>query len=73
MKTLTIVAATAVLALGACSDLNRESIERNATYASLNLNPDEQNIWATLDEAQKARAAQFIQNGGTLIASLGDK
>lgn len=72
MKSLTLVAVAAVLTLGACSELSRESIERNSLYASLDLNPDEQRIWATLDEAQKARALEFIQSGGTLISSLGD-
>ncbi|HIP23859.1 MAG TPA: hypothetical protein EYG79_09755 [Rhodobacteraceae bacterium] len=44
----------------------------SATAArDLNLTADERRIWATLDDEQKARAILFIQNGGTLIASLG--
>ena len=46
----------------------------NATAVSeLNLTADERRIWATLDAEQKARAILFIQNGGTLIASLGSQ
>jgi len=44
----------------------------NATAArGLNLTADERRIWATLDEEQKARAILFIQNGGSLVSSLG--
>ncbi len=75
MKPITFaVIATSILVLGACSEqITRQSIERNAVIASLNLTPDEQNIWKTLTREQQDRAILFIQNGGTLIASLGDK
>lgn len=74
MKTITITAlVAATLALAACDTVSKESIDRNAVISSLNLTPDEQNIWNTLTEAQRTRAIAFIQNGGTLIASLGDK
>ncbi len=39
----------------------------------LSLTADEQRIWATLDDEQKARAILFIQNGSTLISSLGSQ
>jgi hypothetical protein len=46
----------------------------NATAArDLNFTADERRIWATLDAEQKARAILFIQNGGTLISSLGSQ
>ena len=75
MKPITLaVVATSLLVLGACAEqVTKQSIERNAVIASLNLTPDEQNIWNTLTPAQQDRAILFIQNGGTLIASLGDK
>ncbi len=68
---IAIVAATGLLA--ACTQqLSQEEIRRNAVISSLNLTPDEQNIWKTLTPEQQNRAIAFIQNGGTLIASLGD-
>ena len=74
MKTLTLLTATTALFLvAACEQVSKESIEQNALVYSLNLTLDEQNIWKTLTPAQQARAASFIENGGTLIASLGDK
>jgi len=59
--------------LGACSNLNEDTINRNGVISGLKLTPDERNIWDTLTTAQQDRAIAFIQNGGTLIASLGDK
>jgi len=72
-----LLALTAILAsalfLSACGQVSVDSIDRNARIASLDLNLDEQNIWKTLTPAQQDRAVLFIHNGGTLIASLGDK
>jgi len=74
MKSITLVAIGAALFLtAACERVTEESIESNAMVYSLNLTPDEMNIWETLSQDQRDRAALFIQNGGTLIASLGDK
>ena len=74
MKIITLVAIGAALFLtAACERVTEESIESNAMVYSLNLTPDEMNIWETLSQDQRDRAALFIQNGGTLIASLGDK
>ena len=74
MKTLTLLTATAALFLvAACEQVSEESIEQNALVYSLNLSLDELIIWETLTPTQQARAASFIENGGTLIASLGDK
>ncbi len=39
----------------------------------LQLSPDEQNIWVTLDAAQRERAILFITNGATLVSSLGSQ
>lgn len=36
------------------------------------LSPDDQRIWDTLTPEQQARAAQYIKNGGTLVASLSE-
>lgn len=73
LTTLTLIVAT--LSLGACDRLaeTEAQIARNAMVSSLNLSLDEQNIWDTLTLAQQNRAIAFIQNGGSLIASLGDE
>ncbi len=74
MKSITLIAIGAALFLTvACERITEESIEANALVYSLNLTPDEMNIWEDLSQEQRDRAALFIQNGGTLIASLGDK
>ncbi len=74
MKRITLITIGAALFLtAACERVTEESIEANAQAYSLNLTPDEMNIWETLSQEQRDRAASFIQNGGTLIASLGDK
>lgn len=74
MKLVTIAAIlTSITVLSACSERNSETIAQNAAIASLNLSLDEQRVWETMTDAQKARAIAFIQNGGSLFASLGDK
>jgi len=74
MKSITLITIGAVLFFTvACERVTEESIQANALVYSLNLTPDEMNIWETLTTAQRDRAAVFIQNGGTLIASLGDR
>lgn len=74
MKTITLITIGAALFLtAACDRVTEESIQDNALVYSLNLTHDEMNIWETLTPEQRDRAALFIQNGGTLIASLGDK
>ena len=74
MKTLTLITVTtALFMVAACEQVSKESIDQNALVYSLNLTPDELIIWETLSQEQRARAASFIENGGTLIASLGDK
>jgi len=74
MKTITLITIGAALFLTiACDRVTEESIQDNALVYSLNLTHDEMNIWETLTPEQRDRAALFIQNGGTLIASLGDK
>ena len=74
MKSITLITIGAALFFtAACDRITEESIEANALVYSLNLTPDEMNIWGTLTSAQRDRAALFIQNGGTLIASLGGK
>lgn len=72
MKLIKLLAVVAIATISACST-SSESIHRNAQFAALNLTPDEVRIWETLTPAQQDRAVQFIQNGGTLISSLGDK
>jgi len=74
MKSITLITIGAALFLtAACDRVTEESIQDNALVYSLNLTHDEMNIWETLTPEQRDRAALFIQNGGTLIASLGDK
>jgi|LGOV01.1.fsa_nt_gb hypothetical protein len=74
MKSITLITIGAALFLTtACERVTEETIQDNALAYSLNLTPDEMNIWETLTLEQRDRAALFIQNGGTLIASLGDK
>jgi len=74
MKSITLVAIGAALFLtAACERVTEETIETNAVVYSLNLSHDEMNIWENLTQEQRDRAALFIRNGGTLIASLGDK
>jgi len=58
------------LALGACAEI--ESVTSLAPDY-LQLSPDEQNIWGTLDKAQRDRAILFITNGATLVSSLGSQ
>ncbi len=65
----------AALVLGGCT-VNGVTLDPNrATPAIapdyLQLTPDEQNIWATLTDAQRQNAIPFITNGGTLVSSLG--
>lgn len=73
MKTYTVMTISAALfALTACDRVTEETIEDNAMAYSLGLSLDEMNIWETLTQEQRDRAALFIQNGGTLISSLGD-
>ncbi len=72
-----IILLCGALALGACT-INGVTLDpsRSTTAIApdyLELTPDEQNIWATLTDAQRKRAIQFITNGATLVASLGDK
>ncbi len=38
---------------------------------NLNLTPDEQLIWRDLTDAQRKHAIIYIENGGTLVSSLG--
>ncbi|OUS05789.1 hypothetical protein A9Q96_11375 [Rhodobacterales bacterium 52_120_T64] len=74
MKSITLITIGAALFLtAACERVTEESIQDNALVYSLNLSHDEMNIWETLTPSQRDRAAMFIRNGGTLIASLGDK
>ena len=74
MKTLTLIAvAASITTLAACERVTEESIEQNAVVYSLGLSLDELNIWADMTQEQRDRAVLFIENGGTLIASLGDK
>ena len=72
MKLVKLLAVVAIATLSACAT-SSDAIHRNAQFAALNLTPDEQNIWKTLTPEQQDRAVLFIQNGGTLVASLGDK
>ncbi len=55
------------LALSACVETDAVT---SLAPDYLQLTPDEQNIWATLDAAQRERAVLFITNGATLISSL---
>ncbi len=73
MKLAKLFAIASIAALTACTGLSEDSIHRNAQIAALNLTPDEERIWNTLTPEQQDRAILFIQNGGTLIASLGDR
>ena len=74
MKIITLAAIGAALFFtAACDRITEETIETNAVVHSLNLTLDELNIWDSLTQEQRDRAAQFIRNGGTLIASLGYK
>ncbi|MEE9454503.1 MAG: hypothetical protein V3V13_09005 [Paracoccaceae bacterium] len=73
MKLITITAITASLfALAACERVTEQSIHQNAQAASYNMTVDERNLYKSLDDTQRARAILFLQNGGTVAASLGD-
>ncbi len=61
-----IIFLAAALALAACT--TPEDIETNAYAFELTL--DEKRVWDTLSDEQKARAAEYIRNGGTLFSSL---
>ncbi len=65
-----VVLLMGALALGACAQT--EAVTSLAPEY-LQLSPDEQNIWATLDSAQRQRAILFITNGATLVSSLGSQ
>ena len=53
MKNLTLITIGAALFLtAACDRITEESIETNAEVYSLNLTPDEMNIWETLTQEQ---------------------
>ena len=67
----------AMLALGACT-INGVTLDPNSATPSvapdyLQLSADEALIWKSLTDAQRKRAILFINNGSTLIASLGDQ
>jgi len=70
-----IVLTLAVLALGACT-INGVTLDPNSATPSaapdyLQLNADETLLWSRMTDAQRKRAILFINNGSTLIASLG--
>ena len=72
-----IILLCGALTLGACT-INGVTLDPSRSTQAiapdyLELTPDEQNIWATLTDAQRNRAIQFITNGATLVSSLGDK
>jgi hypothetical protein len=75
MTKITLV--IAALALGGCT-INGVTLDPNRSTASiapdyLQLTPDEALIWEGLTDAQRQRAILFINNGSTLIASLGSQ
>ena len=73
MKLITITTITAsIFLLTACERVTEESIHQNAQAASYNMSVDELNLYKSLNAEQKARAIVFLQNGGTVAASLGD-
>ncbi len=66
-----------VLTLGACT-INGVTLDPNRSTSAiapdyLMLTADEQIIWAGLTDEERNRAIPFIQNGGTLVASLGSQ
>ncbi len=63
-----VVLLMGALALGACAQTEAVT---SLSPDYLQLSPDEQNIWAGLDSAQRQRAILFITNGATLVSSLG--
>jgi len=67
MKKLILLSA---LALGACAQVDAVT---SLAPEYLQLSPDEQNIWAGLNAAQRERAVLFITNGATLVSSLGSQ
>lgn len=65
------------LALGACT-VNGVTLDPSRSTAGiapdyLMLSPDEQNIWAGLNDAQRQRAILFVTNGASLVSSLGSQ
>ncbi len=73
MNKLTL--ALAALALSGCT-INGITLDPNRSTPAiapdyLQLTPDEELIWQGLTDAQHQRAILFINNGSTLIASLG--
>lgn len=70
-----IVFVMGVLALAGCT-VNGVTLDPSRSTSGiapdyLMLSPDEENIWATLTDDQRARAILFITNGATLVSSLG--
>jgi len=75
MKRMVLIAGA--LALSACS-INGVTLDPSRSTSAiapdyLMLTPDEENIWATLTDAQRERAITFITNGATLVSSLGSQ
>ncbi len=65
------------LVLGACT-VSGVTLDPNRSTASiapdyLQLTPDEENIWAGMTDIQRERAILFINNGATLMSSLGSQ
>ena len=70
-----IILLCGALALSACT-INGVTLDPGRSTPAiapdyLELTPDEQNIWATLTDAQRQRAILFVTNGATLVSSLG--
>jgi len=66
-----------IMAMGGCTisgitlDPNRSTPSMAPDY--LQLTPDEELIWEGLTDTQRKRAILFINNGSTLVASLGSR
>ncbi|MBL4806057.1 MAG: hypothetical protein JKY31_02065 [Rhodobacteraceae bacterium] len=58
------------LALAGCLETTSTG-QRGYLPDGTHLSPDDQIIWAGLTEAQRAAALPYLQNGGTLVSSLG--
>ena len=74
MKTISLVMlATSAFFLAACEDQYAADNQNIDVPFGIEFDQDERRIWSNLNDEQRARAITFIANGGTLIASLGDK
>ena len=69
MKKITVILLAVTLISGCLETTTTGSV--GFLPAGMSLSPDDQIIWAGLTDEQKLAAIPYLENGGTLVSSLG--